>query len=81
MLVKRFDETPYYKCDFCQNYWNSSCDGTEVGEVKDCSAYKVTRTGEWKKELEELREAVSELLFLKAMCFISCVLALIGIFH
>ena len=79
--MKRFDETPYYKCDFCQNYWNSSCDGTEVGEVKDCRAYKVTREGTWVKTVEELREAISDVFFTKVMSFVACALALTAIFY
>lgn len=79
--MKRFDEAPYYKCDFCQNYWNSSCDGTEVGDIEDCRAYKVTREGTWVKTVDEFRESIAEILFLKVMCFVACVLALIGIFY
>lgn len=79
--MKRFDEAPYYKCDFCQNYWNSSCDGSEVGDIEDCRAYKVTREGTWVKTVEELREAISDIFFTKVMSFVACVLALIAIFY
>ena len=79
--MKRFDEAPYYKCEFCQNYWNSSCDGTEVGDIEDCRAYKVTREGTWVKTVDEFHESIAEILFLKVMCFVACVLALIGIFY
>lgn len=79
--MKRFDEAPYYKCDFCQNYWNSSCDGTEVGDIEDCRAYKVTREGSWVKTVEELREAISDIFFTKVMSLVACVLALIAIFY
>jgi len=78
--MNRFDETPYLKCDTCQNYWNSTCDGTEVGEIRNCTAYKVTRTGDWAHEMEELREAVAEITFLKVMCFVACVTAFIALF-
>lgn len=79
--MKRFDEAPYQKCEFCQNYWNSSCDGTEVGDVENCIAYKVTREGSWVKTVEELREATAEIFFCKVMCLIACVLALIGVVY
>ena len=81
MPVKRFDEAPYYKCEYCQNYWNSSCDGTEVGDIKTCTAYKVTREGSWVKTIDEFKEAIAEIYFLKVMCFVACVLGLIGIFY
>lgn len=78
--MKRFDETPYVKCESCQHYCDSTCDGTEVGEIRNCTAYKVTRTGEWIHDMEELRDAIAEIAFLKAMCFVACVMALIGLF-
>lgn len=79
--MKRFDEAPYYKCEDCQHYWNSSCDGTEVGDIKNCTAYKVTRDGSWKEALSELREANAQIFFCKVTCLVACVLALIGVFY
>lgn len=79
--MKRFDEAPYYKCEFCQHYWNSGCDGTEVGDIKNCTAYKVTREGSWVKTVAELREATEDIFFCKVMNFVACVLALIGVFY
>lgn len=55
-MSKRFDDYQEVKCNVCEEYWTSACDGAKVGQERQCTAYRATRDIDIEDRLAELEE-------------------------
>lgn len=54
-----FDEWDDVKdCNTCQEYWNNTCDGSQIGVERPCKAFKAVRRVSIPEEIESLRSAL-----------------------
>ena len=70
---KRFSEWVEVDCNECQRYWDNSCDGCKdalKGSKTPCNSFLATRSVIIPKEIERLKQAVSDLKSVQLIQFI-----------
>lgn len=57
--AKIFDES-HVECNDCKHYWDDSCSGVPEGSKRSCTAFQATRRTNIPKEIERLKERISQ---------------------
>lgn len=45
-------------CNKCQEYWNDTCDGSQIGVERPCKAFKATRSVDIPLKIKSLESAL-----------------------
>ena len=69
-----FSDYPICDCNRCERYYDSQCDGTKVGEQRECKGYIATRHTDIEKRLREMEADVYNSKLLSGMVLVLLVL-------
>ena len=53
-------EDVFIECDSCERYYNSQCDGVDIGKERKCTQYVATRRSKFADDFVKLKDEFDE---------------------